>query len=109
MKLPLTLNLGAALAVGAVFSSALVSSDSASAAFADDVASAACLAAVEGGLFQSATAQVDPNGTQSYGVALLRGKPKTGKGTIAAICVYDKATKKVEVSGALPKPAKKTK
>jgi len=108
MKLPLTLSLGAALAAGAIFSAALASSEAASAAFADEL-SAACLAAVEGGLFQSATAQVDPNGTQSYGVALLKGKPKTGKGTIAAICVYDKATKKVEVSGALPKPAKKTK
>ena len=108
MKLPLTLSLGAALTAGAVFSSALASSEAAWAAFADDVR-AACLAAAEGGLFQSAVAVVDPNGTQSYGVALLRGKPKTGKGGITAICVYDKATKKVELSAALPKAEKEKK
>jgi hypothetical protein len=48
-------------------------------------------------------ATVDPFGSATYGMALIRGKAKGAETTqIAAICVYDKKTKAVELGGELP-------
>ncbi|MCC6736168.1 MAG: hypothetical protein IT534_08565 [Bauldia sp.] len=69
-------------------------------AFRADV-EAKCLAAAEG-LFETATAIVDPFGSQTYGMALIRGKARGADVDIMAICVYDKATKVAEIGGELP-------
>src|SRR5664279_3897302 len=95
---------GAAIAAGwALFLStpALGSSDDAWEAFRKDVADK-CLKAAEP-QFATATATVDPFGSPSYGLALIRGKAKGGDTEIAAICVYDKKAKTVEIGGELPK------
>jgi len=47
--------------------------------------------------FQSVTVEVDPFGTQSYGVALITGVLKKGLGSARAICVLDKKTGKAEL------------
>ncbi len=85
----------AVLAAGA----AQAASEEEWAAFRTDV-SAKCLAAAEG-LFASATATVDPFGSESYGMALLRGAARGAGTEIAALCVYDKKTKTAEVGGEL--------
>ncbi len=61
---------------------------------------AACLAAAEP-LFETAEAIVDPFGSQSYGLALIRGKARGADVTIMAICAYDKQTKVAEIGGEL--------
>ena len=76
------------------------SSDDAWAAFRADVETA-CLKAAEP-LFQSAAAIVDPFGSESYGLALIKGKAKGAETEISAICVYDKKTKAAEIGGELP-------
>lgn len=82
---------------------ALAASDDAWEAFRADV-EAKCLAAAEP-LFASATAEVDPFGSESYGLALLTGPAKGAEETtIRAICVYDKQAKTVELGGELPAP-----
>lgn len=63
----------------------------------------ACLKAVAGNL-QGATAVVDPFGSESFGLALLRGKPKGAKQPVAVICVYDKKRQTVEIGGELDVP-----
>ena len=80
---------------------ALAASDDAWEAFRADV-EAKCLAAAEP-LFASATATVDPFGSESYGLALISGTAKGADAEIAAICVYDKQAKTVEIGGELPK------
>jgi hypothetical protein len=94
--------LGAATVAGVAASvfHANASSDDAWAAFRADV-EAACLKAAEP-LFQSAAAVVDPFGSKSYGLALIKGKAKGADTEIAAICVYDKKTKAAEIGGELP-------
>ena len=94
--------LGAATVAGVAASvfHANASSDDAWAAFRADV-EAACLKAAEP-LFQSATAVVDPFGSESYGLALVKGKAKGAETEISAICVYDKKTRAVEIGGELP-------
>ncbi|MBN9021698.1 MAG: hypothetical protein J0H08_06325 [Rhizobiales bacterium] len=87
-------------ALAALASPALASSDDAWAEFEKDVAGA-CLKAAEP-MFESATARVDPFGSESYGLALLSGKAKGADAEIAAICVYDKQAKTVEIGGELP-------
>ena len=62
---------------------------------------AKCLTAAEA-LFETAVATVDPFGSESYGLALVRGKAKGADAEIAAICVYDKQAKTVEIGGELP-------
>lgn len=79
---------------------AYASSEEAWQQFADDVR-AACVAAAEP-LMDEPQALVDPHGSESYGLALLHGKAKGGDTDVSAICVYDKATKKVEMGGELP-------
>ncbi|MGV8840022.1 MAG: hypothetical protein ACWA6X_06925 [Bauldia sp.] len=69
-------------------------------AFRADV-EAKCLEAAEG-LFETATAIVDPFGSQTYGMALIRGKARGADVNIMAICVYDKVTKVAEIGGELP-------
>ncbi|WFU48417.1 hypothetical protein [Sinorhizobium terangae] len=59
--------------------------------------SAKCVAAAES--LEDVSAIVDPFGTESYGVALVSGKPKGGQGNVTQICVYDKQTKAVELGG----------
>jgi hypothetical protein len=78
------------------------SSDDAWTAFRADV-EVACLKAAEP-LLASATARVDPFGSQSYGLALVTGKAKGADSEATAICVYDKQSKTVEIGGELPQP-----
>ncbi|MBP1882946.1 hypothetical protein [Sinorhizobium mexicanum] len=59
--------------------------------------SAKCIVAAES--LEGVSAIVDPFGTESYGVALVYGKPKGGDGNVTQICVYDKQTKAVEIGG----------
>jgi hypothetical protein len=89
------------LAVGSAVP-ALSASDDAWEQFRGEV-EAACLKAAEP-LFETAAARVDPFGSESYGLALLTGKARGADTPIAAICVYDKKTKVVEIGGELPAP-----
>ncbi len=73
------------------------------AAFRADV-SAKCLAAAEP-LFETATAVVDPFGSERFGLALIEGKARGAAVTIRAICVYDKVAKTAEIGGELPSAA----
>ena len=79
-------------------------SDTAWEEFRKDVA-AKCLAAGEG-LFEEAVADVDPFGSEHYGLALLHGKARGAEAEIRVICVYDKQAKTAEIGGELPTPAK---
>lgn len=79
---------------------ACASSDDAWEAFRKDVADQCLKAAAD--LFAAPSATVDPFGSENYGLALIRGKAKGADNEIAAICVYDKKTKKVEIGGELP-------
>ncbi|MDK1488894.1 hypothetical protein QN219_02315 [Sinorhizobium sp. 7-81] len=88
----LSLFAAASLAAGA----AHASSGDAWEEFRADV-SAKCIAAAES--LEDISAVVDPFGTESYGLALISGKPKAGDGFVTQICVYDKQTKAVELGG----------
>lgn len=81
---------------------ALAASDAAWEEFRTDV-TAKCLAAGEGP-FDEAVADVDPFGSERYGLALLHGKAKGADAEIRVICVYDKQAKTAEVGGELPAP-----
>ncbi|MEP9378493.1 hypothetical protein ABLE91_17390 [Aquabacter sp. CN5-332] len=63
----------------------------------------ACLKAASANL-TGATATVDPFGSESFGLALLRGKPKGAKQPVMMICVYDKKRQRVELGGELEVP-----
>ena len=71
-----------------------------------------CLALALAGDFEKATAQVDPFGTESYGLALVKGTLKKGAGEASSLCVLDKKSGKAELGGessnwvTLPAPAK---
>jgi hypothetical protein len=78
----------------------LASSDDAWEQFRKDVA-AGCLAAAAP-MFETASARVDPFGSESYGLALVTGRERDIGEGIAVICVYDKKTKHVEIGGELP-------
>ncbi len=97
MRFVLAIALAAASAVP-VFGA----SDDAWEQFRADV-EAACLTAAEP-MFATPEALVDPFGSQSYGLVLLTGRAKGADTEIAAICVYDKKTKAVEIGGELPAP-----
>lgn len=79
---------------------AQAASDDAWEAFRGEVA-AACRAAAEP-LFEAPRIRLDPFGSESYGLALVSGKARGADVEIAAICVYDKQTKAVEIGGELP-------
>jgi hypothetical protein len=89
----------AMLAGPAIAPSAQASTDEAWAAFRTNVG-AACLAAVAD-VLEDARADVDPFGSPSFGLAVLRGKVKGGHGSAMVICVYDKQKKSVEIGSAI--------
>jgi hypothetical protein len=78
---------------------AFASSDDAWEAMRADV-SAKCIEAAAGSI-ETPTAVVDPFGSESFGLALVSGKPKGADGRISQICVYNKQTKAVELGGEL--------
>ena len=59
----------------------------------------ACTALALAGDFEKATAEVDPYGTETYGIALVSGTLKKGLGEERVICVMDKKTGKAELGG----------
>jgi hypothetical protein len=79
---------------------ALASSDDAWEQFRSDV-EAACLKVAEP-MFETAKANVDPFGSEHYGLALVTGKAKGADAAIVSICVYDKESKAAEIGGELP-------
>lgn len=95
-----------ALLAGFLPSVAAASSDDAWAAMRTDV-SAKCLKAAAGSI-EKPKAVVDPFGSESFGLALVSGKPKGAKGKITQICVYNKQTKTVELGGELTEQMLKT-
>jgi hypothetical protein len=84
----------------AATTAALAASPDAWDTFRQEVA-AACIAAAAP-LIENAAVDVDPFGSQSYGLALVHGKAKGGDSEIRSICVFDKKTKAVELGGELP-------
>lgn len=86
-------------AIIALPSAAFASSEDAWDAMRKDV-SAKCIKAAEGSI-EKASAVVDPFGSERFGLALVRGKPKGAKGRITQICVYDKQAKTVELGSEL--------
>jgi hypothetical protein len=49
----------------------------------------------------SPTVFVEPTGTQSYGVAAIEGLSPESKAQVVYVCVYDKQTKRAEVTPAI--------
>jgi len=78
---------------------ASASSDDAWEAMRADV-SAKCLEAAAGSI-ETPQAVVDPFGSESFGLAIISGKPKGADGKISQICVYNKQTKTIELGGEL--------
>ncbi|WP_438749576.1 hypothetical protein [Pararhizobium sp. O133] len=96
-----------ALLAASLFPTAvLASSDDAWEAMRADV-SAKCLEAAAGSI-ETPQAVVDPFGSESFGLALVSGKPKGAEGRISQICVYNKQTKAVELGGELTEDMLKT-
>lgn len=87
---------------GMIASPALAAAPDAWEAFSKEVETA-CLEAARP-LFAAAVADVDPFGSESYGLALVHGKAKGADADIRAICVFDKRTKEVQIGGELPAP-----
>jgi hypothetical protein len=56
-----------------------------------------------GDVFRRPMVAVDPEGTESYGLAIVYGRSKELKGPAALICVVDRKTGKVEVGSPLGK------
>jgi len=92
--------LPAAWVIGIATLPAFASSPGAWDAFRQEVA-AACIAAAAP-LIENAEADVDPFGSESYGLALVHGKAKGAGNEIRVICVFGKKTKAVELGGELP-------
>ena len=67
---------------------------------------ARCLGAIEG-VMEKPKIVVDPFGSQSYGLAIIKGKAKGTKTEISQICVFDKKNKTVEIGGELSRDAVK--
>lgn len=88
-----------ALITLAAASPALASSDDAWAEFAATVKEK-CLAAATDSL-ENPEVVVDPFGTESYGVAVLTGKPRGAEGTVTHFCVMDKKSQAVELGSEL--------
>jgi len=87
-----------AIALTIVSYPAYGSSGDAWAAFRTEVEHA-CVAAA-GETLRDTFAIVDPFGSESYGLAIIRGQ-SMGDDTIYMICVLDKRTRQVELSGEL--------
>jgi hypothetical protein len=79
--------------------SSWASSGDAWAEFAAEVETA-CLAATAE-IVPKGTAVVDPFGSESYGLAVVTGATPSGP-PVSIICVFDKASKAVEIGGELP-------
>jgi hypothetical protein len=88
----------AALAVAIAGYVAVASPPDAWGEFRQKVASK-CIALALGGDYEKAIAEVDPFGTQTWGIALVRGSLKKGLGEASAICVMDKKTGAAELGG----------
>ena len=71
-------------------------------AFRQDVTKA-CIAATKGQI-KKPKLTVDPFGSDSYGLALVQGQSAHSKEVLSIICVYDKKSKKTEISGELTLP-----
>jgi hypothetical protein len=80
-------------------SSVSASSDAARKAFATDVETK-CRAAI-GKILKSPKIEVEPFGSESYGVAIGRGKAIGSDNRRAIVCIYDKKSKSVEIGGEL--------
>jgi hypothetical protein len=84
---------------------ASASSDQAWSAFRADVATKCTAAAKK--IYANPIVVVDPNGSESYGIALVYARPPAPKGSPPAaglatvVCIYNKRTKAAELSGAL--------
>jgi len=78
--------------------SAFGASDDAWAEFAAEVEQS-CLQATRG-MLENAQANVDPFGSDSYGLAIVSGKVSDGE-PAAIICVFNKQTKAVQLGGEL--------
>ncbi|MFN7103731.1 MAG: hypothetical protein ACK4N1_14035 [Pseudorhizobium sp.] len=89
--------LAAALALGA--GTAEASSDDAWAAFAQTV-EAKCLAAARD-MLDAPRAEVDPFGSERYGLAIVTGTAKGTTTTVSHICVMDKQTEAAELGSEL--------
>lgn len=96
MKNRLSLTAGCLL-IGA--QAALASSDDAWKAFAADVETK-CRREISK-VLKNPKIDVDPFGSSSYGVAVGRGAVIGGKNRKAIVCIYDKKSKTVEISGEL--------
>ncbi len=79
--------------------SASASTDAEWKAFAADVETK-CRAAMAK-VLKSPKIEVDPFGSESYGVAIGRGMVIGGASRRAIVCIYDKKSKSVEISGEL--------
>ena len=73
------------------------SSDDAWKEFKQDVKKA-CIKTASANMKVKAT-KVDPFGSETYGYAIINGFEKGNKTEQQVICVYDKKSKKVEISG----------
>jgi hypothetical protein len=91
----------AVAAVVVLVQRARAASDDAWAEFRHDVETK-CLEAAQP-MFETASATVDPFGSESYGLALIEGKAVGADAQIASICVYDKQDMTVEIGGELPR------
>jgi hypothetical protein len=91
--------LTALFAITLMPAAAFASSDDAWEAMRADV-SVKCIEAAAGSI-EMPVAVVDPFGSNSFGLALVSGKPKGADGKISQICVYNKQTKAVELGGEL--------
>jgi hypothetical protein len=88
------------VAAVALVPNAIAATEEEWAAFRADV-EAKCLEAAAP-LFETATAVVDPFGSPSFGLALIRGQARGADVEVSVICVYDKVAKTVEIGGELP-------
>lgn len=95
-KLVLGAGILAVIALGAAGYVAVASPPDAWAEFRQKVATK-CIALALAGDYEKARAEVDPFGTQTYGVALVSGSLKKGLGEASAICVMDKKTGAAEL------------
>lgn len=92
------LTLALVAATGFVATGAHASSGDAWEEFRADV-SEKCIAAAPS--LDKPVVVVDPFGSESFGLALVSGKPKGAENAVTQICVYDKQKKTVEIGGEL--------
>jgi hypothetical protein len=97
-KLVLGAGILAAVALATAGYVAVASPPDAWAEFRQKVATK-CITLALAGDYEKARAEVDPFGTQTYGIALVSGSLKKGLGEASAICVMDKKTGTAELGG----------